>query len=512
MNWKVLGSILAAGALAGGTAMASSHREAPFITKNPKVDGTDLYVFRSYETGRDGYVTLIADYQPFQDPFGGPNYFTLDDQALYEIHVDNNGDAKEDITFQFQFQNKLNGGNGISLDIGPAGAKRSVAVPFVNLGGVSAADESKRNVIETYTLKVVRGDRRSGVSKDVTAVAGGGKVFNKPLDYVGTKSFGDTVGSTTKYDAYAKAHIYDVNIPDCAGTSRVFVGQRKEPFAVNLGPIFDLVNAPASVITDPNARGAVPNPLGGKNISTLALEVPIACLKAGTQDVIGAWTTASVRQARVINPQATYNRPSREGGPWAQVSRLGNPLVNEVVIGIKDKDRWNSSQPSEDTQFIDYVTHPTLPAIIEVLFGPTVKAPTKFPRADLVAVFLTGVPSVNANGATAEYERLNMAIPPTAAASQNNLGALGCFINGALQLPPGNTACDPAGHPNGRRPGDDVTDIALRAVMGALLSNDTDAPARNVPFHDAVLQDASQFDVKFPYLTTPLPGAKGNGT
>ena len=312
------------------------------------------------------------------------------------------------------------------------------------------------------------------------------------------------------YAAYAASFIHAIDIPGCATPGRVFVGQRKESFAVNLGPVFDLINAPAAAITSESTRNAVPNPLAENNITTLALEVPISCLKSGSQDVIGAWTTASMRQARILNPKPTYQRPSREGGAWTQVSRLGMPLVNEVVIGIKDKDRFNGSHPRDDAQFIDYVTHPTLPAVIELLFGPAVKAPTKFPRTDLVTAFLTGVAGVNANGATAEYQRLNMAIAPTAKASQNNLGAAACFVNGTLT--PGNPGCDPAGFPNGRRPGDDVVDIELRVAMGYLLSNDTDAPSRNVPFGDAVLQDASQFDNAFPYLTTPNAGAHGDGT
>jgi hypothetical protein len=187
------------------------------------------------------------------------------------------------------------------------------------------------------------------------------------------------------------------------------------------------------------------------------------------------------------------------------------PLVNEVVIGIKDKNLFNASEPKDDAQFADYVTNPTLPAVLELLFsGAGVRAPTVFPRADLVQAFLTGVPNVNANGSTAEMQRLNVTFPATARDGQNNLGAAACFVNG--QLNTSNTGCDVAGFPNGRRPGDDVVDIALRVSMGYLLANDTQAPSRNIPFHDAVLQDSSQFDAVFPYLRTPNPGANGDGT
>ena len=225
----------------------------------------------------------------------------------------------------------------------------------------------------------------------------------------------------------------------------------------------------------------------------------------GTGDVIGGWTTASLRQARVLNPRATFKLPALEGGAWTQVSRLGAPLVNEVVIGLPDKDRFNASEPKDDGQFAAYVTNPSLAQLLEVLFGAAgVKAPTKFPRADLVVVFLTGVDGVNKNGSTAEMLRLNTKLPATAKGMQNSLGAAGCFVNGALM--PMAMGCDVAGFPNGRRPGDDVVDIALRVLMGYLLPM-ADAPSGQVPFTDATLQEDAQFDATFPYLRTPHPGA-----
>jgi hypothetical protein len=490
---------LLAGAPAG--AFASSHREAPFIAKNPKVDATDFYMFKSYEPGRDGYVTMIANYQPLQDAYGGPNYFSLDPEALYEIHVDNNGDAKEDLTFQFRFKNELAGGEGVKLPI----AGKMVAVPLFNVGPITAADTSKLNVSETYGIKVVRGGRRSGGGMDVTNATGGSATFKKPADYIGTKTFGPPPG----YGDYAAAHVYNVNVPGCEGQARVFVGQRRESFAVNLGTIFDLVNAPPAVVVGGNTamgRSLAPSTIADKNITSIALELPIACVKGAQSTVIGAWTTASLRQARVLNPRATYHLPAFEGGAWTQVSRLSAPLVNEVVIGIKDKDRFNSSEPRDDGQFADYVTNPTLPALLQVLFGSAgVMAPTKFPRADLVAAFLTGVDGVNKNGSVAEMMRLNTALPATPKGMQTSLGAALCFVNGALTLT--NPGCDPAGFPNGRRPGDDTVDIALRVVMGYLLPA-ADAPSGQLGFTDAVLQDDSQFDAAFPYLRTPMPGAQ----
>jgi hypothetical protein len=481
-------------------ALASSHREAPFITKNPKVDSTDFYMFRSYEPGREGYVTLIANYQPLQDAYGGPNYFTLDPEALYEIHIDNDGDAKEDMTFRFRFDTELaNGGNGFAVD---AGGKQT-AVPLINIGPISANDTSALNVLETYTLQLVRGDRR-GRAADVSNAADGSKVFEKPADYIGTKTFGNG-----GYAAYAKARMYDIKVPNCSAKGRVFVGQRRESFAVNLGTIFDLVNAPPAVVvggTSRDGRALVPSTIADKNITSLALELPIDCVK-GDGDVIAGWTSASVRQVRIVNPRANYEQPAFEGGAWTQISRLSAPLVNEVVIGLKDKDRFNGSQPKDDAQFASYVTNPSLPELIEVLFGSAgVVAPNAFPRADLVAAFLTGVPDVNANGSTAETVRLNTAIPTTPKGAQNSLGALGCFVQGALTLSADD--CDPAGFPNGRRPGDDTVDIALRVVMGYLLPL-ADAPSGQLGFTDATIQEDAQFDTAFPYLLTPQPGAGG---
>ena len=525
-----------------GIAEASSHREAPFITKMPKVDGTDLYAFRSYETGKASNVTIIANYQPLQDAYGGPNYFSMDPEAIYEIHIDNTGDGKEDWTLQFKFNNALGGagGVGINLQIGAAGAKKAVNIPFINanLGtnnqppAITAANQNDyRHVNETFTVKWIKGNRRTGTVADVTHTAGPGPnamTFVKPLDFIGLKSWGKEMPGGNPYGdyaAYADAHIYPIAIPGCATPGKLFVGQRHEQFAILLGNIFDLVNATAAQLTDnnggPGGNGSN-NTLGEKNVTSLAVELPIACIKgaAPNDQVIGTWTTASVRQARVINPDATFAKPSREGGAWAQVSRLGMPLVNEVVIGLKDKDKFNSSEPFNDAKnFADYVTNPTLPAVLEALFGPTVKAPTKFPRVDLLAAFLTGVAGVNAfpanpaNGPT-EMLRLNIgAIPPTVSANQNRLGAALCFVDDAAagavtrKVDTANGGCDPAGFPNGRRPGDDVVDVALRVSMGYLLNKDADAASRNVPLGDYVPQEQTISTV-FPYLDTPFPGAK----
>lgn len=517
-------SLILSGMLAT-SAFASSHREAPFITELPKVDGTDFYMFRSYETGRENFVTLIANYLPLQDAYGGPNYFSLDPNALYEIHIDNDGDAREDISFQFRFDADY---NNIALD---TGGPNPVTIPFINAAkdgiGPAANNLTLANIKETYQVTVVRDGRRSDANPTpATNSSSGGTTFTKPYDYIGTNSFDGS------YADYAQDHIYGIQVPGCSAEGRVFVGQRKEGFVVNLGEVFDLIN------TNPiGPRDAENNVIGNKNITSLALELPISCLTSGDDPVIGGWTTASLRQARVLNPApqgpTNENRapdtnrfdspgPAIEGGAWTQVSRLGSPLVNEVVIGIDQKDLFNASHPSNDVdQFGAFVLYPTLPVVVDLLFPGATTVPDT-PRNDLLAAFVTGIEGLNQPAnltVPGEMLRLNTAIAPTAPAGQSDLGVLGE---------------DLAGFPNGRRPYDDVVDIALSVAEGIVCGfnesmNCGDDPAGptngNTIFTDgasspgptaatsAVTGSQSADDTYlpgFPYLNTPVPGSPSN--
>jgi hypothetical protein len=463
-NHAIVKRAMLAVAIAGlmaavGSALGSSHREAPLITQSPKVDGTDFYMFRSYETGRAGYVTFLANYQPLQAPYGGPNYFLMDPDALYAIHIDNDGDAIPDISYFFKFFNRFK-----KLTVPVNGV--DVAVPLSNIGpfGATAAQEANRNVVESYAVVGVKEGGQIGVARNLGT---GGYLFKKPFDNIGTKSIAD-------YATYANRHISRIGVNHCAGEGRVFAGQRKDGFAVNLGEIFDLINT--NPVGPPDGER---NLLDDANVTTLALELPIACLTHSGNPVVGAWTTAY----------------KREGYHYRQVSRLSAPLVNEVVIGLPDKDRFNASLPANDATFAKYVTNPSLPILIQALF-PGVQAPTKYPRADLIAAFLTGVPGLNkpATVKPAEMMRLNTSIAPKAAASQQTLGVL---------------AGDTAGFPNGRRPGDDVVDIELRVAMGVLLPV-ADAPSGQLPYTDGTALKASDFRSTFPYLNTPLPGSPSN--
>jgi hypothetical protein len=489
-------------------AFASSHREAPFITTRPKVDATDLYMFNSYEPGRAGYVTLIANYQPFENPQGGPNYYTMDPNALYEISIDNTGTGKEAITYQFRFTTV---DSGLTVTAGT----KTIPVPLSNIGPVTATSNAAQNIAETYALTVVSGDRRTGMASAVVDATSGSKTFAKPLDNIGAKSIAD-------YASYAAAFVHTITIPGCATPGRVFVGQRQDPFVVNLGETFDLVNikypveelGPAGM----NARNLAPNSLAGYNVTSIALEVPASCLATASDPVIGAWTTASLRQSEVLNPVpqsaqsaasvgAVTTSPtgaSVEGGAWTQVSRLGMPLVNELVIGLPDKNRFNASAPRNDAQFADYVTNPSLPVLLQALFGSAgVLAPNVYPRTDLEAAFLTGVKGLNqpVTVTPAEELRLNTSTAVTPLATQNDLGVLGG---------------DTSGFPNGRRPIDDVVDITLRVAMGVLLApfngsaTDPDPASdasRQLHYTDGAEPNPASYLPAFPYLNTALAGS-----
>lgn len=539
---KLRTSLFIFSALAGGVALgvpaifASSHREAPAIAGMPRVDGTDFYMFRSYEPGREDYVTFIANYIPIQEPYAGPNFFTLDNNAAYDIRIDSNGDAKPDLTYRFRFSTALaNGGKGISLPIG----NQTVPIPL-RQGGQLSTDLVQPNLNETesYTLMVYTGD--SSTPQSATRVGAPTLPFIKPIDNIGNKTIPD-------YAAYADKRIFDVNLPGCAKPGRVFVGQRAEAFAVNLGQVFDLINLVP--IEGDSVRGngdgnGFPGGItqsrkhddlvGKANVTSIALEVPISCVVGSGNGVIGAWTTASLPAQRNLRVTPGYNDTQVNALDFVQVSRLSNPLVNEVVIGLPDKDLFNAAHPTQDGALAKYVTNPTLPALVNLLFKDAVNttlgtniatlAPTNLPRTDLVAAFLTGFKGFNQQKTVtaSEMMRLNTKVPPTLRANQNTLGVV---------------AEDLAGFPNGRRPGDDTVDIALRVMMGALCyklplgaelgvpgaventdsdnvnlgyCQPADASVGNVAFTDGAPISATELQNKFPYLNNPMPGAKGS--
>ena len=457
-------------------AYASSHREAPMIAGMPRLDASDFYMFRSYEPGRDAYVTMIADYVPLQDPAGGPNFFNLETNGYYDINVDSNGSGKPSFSYRFRFTTAY---RNLSVSVGG----QEVPIALVNDGQISSANRQAQNVVQNYKVSLVTYDSNGNSREQPLRAADGRDTFQKPNDNIGDKSI-------PNYSEYARAFTHVLEIPGC-GEARVFVGQRKDPFVVNLGETFDLVNY-AHPIGERFAASARDD-LAGKNVTSFVWEVPAACLTNIGQPVVGAWTTSSL------------GTPAQGGGTtYKQVSRLANPLVNELVIGLKDKDTFNASVPANDAQFATYVTNPTVPALIQALF-PGVTAPTKIPRADLVAVFLTGIQGLNQPvGVTpAEEMRLNITTPITRFGLQSRLGVI---------------AGDNAGYPNGRRPGDDVVDITLRVAMGKLYTlglygKPSDAPSGSLEFTDGAYTDSPHYLKGFPYLMPPLsPSPQNAGT
>jgi Domain of unknown function (DUF4331) len=456
-----VGATAAAAAFVGvvgpSTAGASSHREAPAIGDDPAADNTDTYAFVSPD--KPNTVTLIANYIPLEDPAGGPNYYRFDPSVLYEIHVDNDGNARDDVTYQFRFDTRIGNRNTFLYNTGP----------------VTSPTDPDLNVKQTYTVtRIARGDRTVLGSK-----------LPVPPANIGPRS-------NPTYDPFQ-------GVVDLGGGRQVFAGPRDDPFFVDLGSIFDLgglrpFNA-AHLI--PLATAAGQDGVLNYNTHTIALQVPKTdLLRAPAADgTIGIYASASRRKISVLRGDGT----TETGGPFVQVSRLGNPLVNEVLIPLGQKDRWNASEPRNDEDFLNRYTNPELAGLVNLLYPVLPDAPT-MNRADLVAVLLTGVPGLNFTGdRKADLLRLNTAIAPTA--TPNPLGAL---------------AGDFQGFPNGRRLADDVTDIEVRAVacgygpiLAAALGLCNLSP--NNVIGDGVDVNENAFLNAFPYVAAPNRGYEHTG-
>ena len=412
----------------------SSHREAPEISKDPVADSTDVYAFVSPD--RPDTVTLISNYIPLEDPAGGPNFFEFGDDVLYRIVVDNTGDGKADVTYEFRFYTVVGNPNTF----------------LYNTGQITSLDSPSWNRKQFYSVtRVTKG--RKGRRKTEKL----GENLPCPPCNIGPRS-------TPNYGGLADAAVHDL-----PGGIRVFAGQRLDGFYVDLGSIFDLgALRPFQnlhLLPMPGAAEGV-DALRSFNVHSIAIQVPISHLTrdGGTPTdpmsstaAIGVYATASRRKAQIRDDHDHMH----QSGPYMQVSRLGNPLFNEVIVPMGDKDRWNKLSPSHDDQFAKYVAQPELAKLLPVLYPnvfPNLAAYTA-DRADLLAILLTGIPAgiipgfQNFTGTTqADLLRLNVAIPP--AASQNILGILGG---------------DLAGFPNGRRVQDDITTIELRAIAGATI-------------------------------------------
>jgi hypothetical protein len=445
---------LVAAATSAPPITASSHREAPLISQDPLADNTDVYAFVSPE--RTDRVALISNFIPLQFPSSGPNFWKFDDNVLYEIMVDNTGDAVEDITFQFRFRTEVRNPNTFLYNTGP----------------ISSLDDPDLNVRQFYSVTRVAGPRRTGAQRLIAA--------NVPVlpANVGVSSIRD-------YNGQLGTGVFAQEFEG----ARVFAGPRDEGFYVDLGATFDLLQLRTLV----NGLGAPIDSLAGYNVHTIALEIPIAALTrngvrpSGANDpnaTIGVWSTASRMSTTTRTPTGQAH-----AGDWVQVSRLGNPLVNEVVIPVGIKDVFNGLEPTGDGAALSFVTNPLLPPLMQALFG--VQTPPT-PRNDLVTIFLTGIPGLNQIGTSprpSEMLRLNTGIPPTS--RPHRLGVLGG---------------DLAGFPNGRRVGDDVVDIALQAMAGATPLTPEFVRSPNNRLGDGAEENDRPYLSSFPFLTTPHPG------
>jgi hypothetical protein len=447
----IIGVILAATAgltITPWAVSASSHREAPLISEDPVADNTDLYAFVSPDATNT--VTIVANYVPFEQPAGGPNFYRFGDDVLYQLHVDNVGDGRSHVTFDLRFSTATVNSQTFLYNTGPI-SYDAVHNRYTNW-----------NRPQTYTLTMHRNAEDEGI------VLGSGLLT--PPDVVGSAS----TGTAAHYHALAQAAVHTLSTPQ--GDVTVFAGQRDDPFFADLGGIFDLLNLPPF--------GTAGNDyLAGLNTQSIVLRVPKAMLHGANpnDNVAGIWASASRQKVTVLEPGGKH-----EAGPWVQVSRLGNPLVNEVITDFATKDLFNGSPPAGDSQFLSRFTTPELAALIHALFDP--QTPTTN-RQDLVAVLLTGLPGLNksalANPTLADELRLNMAINPSSADPNavNRLGVLGGQLDG---------------WPDGRRLADDVVDIAVQAVAGA-------TAGVTIPsvVGDGVNANDVPFQSHFPYLADP---------
>jgi len=447
----------------------SSHREAPEIAKDPVADSTDVYAFIS--PADPDKVVLIANFIPLQKPDGGPNFYEFGDDVLYEIHVSNKGTSTSDISYQFEFETQI----------------RNKKTFLYNTGPIESLSSPSWNRPQSYTVTRTKGRR-------VTTL---GRALPCPPVNVGVRS-------TPDYAALA-----DEAVRDLGGGTRVFCGQRADAFHVDLGSIFDLGALrpfnEAHVISMPEMNGV--NAVQSYNVHTIALEVPITDLSVdgsapsdvlSPRSTIGVWATASRRATRVYD----YKQKGYVGmGPWRQVSRLGNPLFNEVIVPMARKDMWNQRPPRRDRIFQRHVYNPELAQLLPALYPgvfPNLEAYDE-KRADLHAILMTGIPEGVVEGfanytgpVPSDMLRLNLAVPPSA--EENPIGLV---------------AGDPAGFPNGRRIGDDVVAIELRAVAGATIplvdpSYTPDAAAGALT--DGTSNTNAELLSEFPYLGLPGSG------
>jgi len=429
---------------------ASSHREAPLVAADPQVDVTDLYAFRSPD--KPSSITLISSWIPFEEPAGGPNFYLWAEHTNYDINVDNNGDAHPDVIYRWTFTTHYRDGSGQFL---------------YNTGQVTSPDDPDLNIYQTY---------------DLTRIARG--TSTKLLDDATVVPSNVGAGSMPSYNG----DLFDAGTRE-RSNSFSWVGQSDDPFFLDLR-VFDLLYGG-------DLSEAGDDTLEGFNVNTIALQVPRGRVRGPNDSVIGVWTTASRPSMTVQKADGTRTF----SGANVQVSRLGMPLVNEVVVPVGLKDYFNGSKPKDDAQFLGAVQDPILPHVVNAVypsFFPTI--PDSDPgtagiqRSDLIAVFLTGLEGLNQPEGVQPSEMLRLNIDTPICGTG---GAPACMTLGVIDG-------DPQGFPNGRRLSDDAIDIALRVAMGLLL--DPHDPAVDT-LGDGVDANESSFNATFPYVAYPHAGS-----
>ena len=466
--------VLALGAV--GPVFGSSHRESPYLTEDPKADNTDVYAFVSPDD--PDTVTLIANYLPVQEPGGGPNFYRFDPDVLYEIHVDNDGDARDDVTFQFRFKDRIQNKNTILYNTGP----------------ITSITDPDYNYRQTYSVKRLKEGKKAKTLAHRLPV---------PPDNIGPRSLPD-------YEAVAEQGIHELR-----HGIEVFAGQRDDPFFIDVGSAFDLLGLrpfnEAHLIPREAAAGV--DGLSGFNVNSIAIRVPIKHLtrdgKMHAADhpnaTIGVWASASRQRVRVLKSDGT----ERNAGRFVQVSRLANPLFNEVLIPLGKKDYWNRQTPRHDAEFVKYAANPEPAKLINLLY-PTLPDIDETDRQDLVTILMTGVPGLNYTGPRkADLLRLNTGLKPNASGA--------CYAPGLGMAPDAAPSSlgvldgDLCGFPNGRRLMDDTPDIEFRAIAegyGAFLEANFGLPnkAPNNQLGDGVDENDMSFLDTFPYVGTPWSG------